>query len=59
MINFHGAVISCLARVHAGLVADWSVEELTFCLVNKLIRTALHYYKVALPAICHAKVLFG
>ena len=59
VINFHGTVISCLARVHAGHVANWPVEELTFWLVNKLIRTALHHYKVALPTICQAKVLFS
>ena len=51
MINFHGTVISGLAGVHASLVADGPVEELTLRLVDELIGTALHHDKVSLPTI--------
>ena len=59
MVDFHGLQGMILGPLHARLVMNRLVKELTLLWVYELVGLALHDHKVALPAMRQLEVLFG
>ena len=59
VVDFHGLQGMILGPVHARLVMNGLVEELSFLWVYVLVGLALHDHKVALPAMRQLEMLLG
>ena len=59
MVDLHGLQGIILGPLHARLVMNGLVEELTLLWVYELVGLALHDHEVALPAMCQFEMLLS
>ena len=59
MVDFHGLQGMILGPLHARLVMNRLVKELTLLWVYELVGLALHNPEVALPAMRQLEMLLG
>ena len=59
VVDLHGLQGIILGPIHARLVMNGLVEELSLLWVYELVSLALHDHKVALPAVCQFEMFLG
>ena len=59
MVNLHGLQGIILGPLHARLVMNGLVEELSLLRVYELVGLALHDHEVVLPAVCQFEMFLG